>query len=42
MGDAGHRVDLENLEILEREQDWRREGIREAIWVKQLRPKLVG
>ena len=40
MGDTGHRVDLESFEILEREQDWRRRGIREAIWVKQLRPKL--
>ena len=40
MGDTGHRVDLENFEILEREQDWQRRGIREVIWVKQLQPKL--
>ena len=40
MGDTGHKVDLESFEILEREQDWRRRGIREAIWVRQLRPKL--
>ena len=40
IGDTGHRVDLDSFEILEREEDWRRRGIREAIWVRQLRPKL--
>ena len=33
-------MDLESFEILEREEDCRRRGIREAIWVRQLRPKL--
>ena len=37
-----HRVDLESFEILEREQDWQRRGIREAIWVKQLQNKSGG
>ena len=40
MGDTGHRVDLDSFEILEREEYWRRQGIREAICVRQLRPKL--
>ena len=40
MGDTAHRMDLDSFEILEREEDWRRQGIREAIWVRQLRPKL--
>ena len=40
MGDTGHRVDLDSFEILEKEEDWRRRGITESIWVRQLRPKL--
>ena len=40
VGDTGHRVDLDSFEILEREEDWRRQGIREAIWVRPLRPLL--
>ena len=37
---TGHVLDLDSFTILEREADWRRRGIREAIYVKQVVPGL--
>ena len=35
-----HVLDLDSLKILEREADWRRRGIREAIYMKWVVPGL--
>ena len=35
-----HVLDLDSFTILEREADWRRRGIREAIYVKRVVPGL--
>ena len=37
---TGHVLDLDSFTILEREADWRRRGIREAIYVKRVVPVL--
>ena len=36
MCETGHVLDLDSFTILEREADWRRRGIREAIYVKRV------
>ena len=40
MCETGHVLDLDSFTILEREADWRRRGIREAIYVKRVVPGL--
>ena len=37
---TGHVLDLDGFTILEREEDWRQRGIREAIYVKRVVPGL--
>ena len=40
MCETGHVLDLDSFTILEREADWRRRGMREAIYVKRVVPGL--
>jgi hypothetical protein len=34
--ETGHRIDLGGLKVLEREPNWRRRIVKEAIWTKKL------
>ena len=36
----GHQVDFSNIKVLDRDQNWLERGIREAIYIRALKPTL--